>query len=111
MKVFAPESTNVPLPDLVTLPVPFTKAEEMVSVFAGVVPAVVMTSSWLVPEVVMPKPLIVRAPPALSCKMPPKAVAPVEVIERLPPKVRLPPVRRTVFATETPVTEISAATR
>ena len=111
VKVLAPESTKMPLPDLVTRPVPFTKADEMVRAFAGVVPAVVMTSSLLVADVVIPEPLMVRPPPALSCKIPPKAVALVEVIERFPPRVRLPPVRRTVFAAETPVTETSAATR
>ena len=76
----------------------------MVRAFAGVVPPVVMTSSWLAPDVVMPNaPEIVEAPALLSCRIPPSAVALVDVMVRVPPSVRLfPPTMRTVFAAVAP---------
>ena len=45
VKVLAPESTKIPLPDLVTRPVPLISGEETVRAFAGVAPAVMNTSS------------------------------------------------------------------
>ena len=107
VKVFAPERISKPLPAFVRLPVPLTRLAEIVSAFAGVAPAVVITSSLLVAEVVIPKlPEMVAAPPVLSCRMPPNAVALAEVIVSVPPSTTLPPARRKVFAATPPVVVI-----
>ena len=112
VKVLAPLKINRPEPDLVTAPEPLTRLALIVRSLAGVVPAVVITNSWLVPEVVMPKaPPIDAAPAALSCRMPPSAVALVAVIVRLPPSVMLPPERRIVLAKAVPVSGVAALTK
>ena len=108
VKVFVPLRISLPVPSLVTAPVPLVRFAEMVRAFAGVVPPVVMTSSWLAVEVVMPKaPEIVEAPVELSCRMPPSVVALSDVIVKVPPRVRLfPPTIRTVFANAAPPSTI-----
>ena len=51
------------------------------------------------------EPAIVAAPSALSCKMPPRAVAEAEVTVSAAPRVRLAaaPERRSEFAASTPL--------
>ena len=104
VKVLLPDRIKSPLPALVTPPVPLARTEEIVREFALFEPPVTMKSSWLAVDVVTLKaPLMIEAPPALSCRIPPTAVAEPEVTVRLPPRVRLAPeVRRMLFAARTP---------
>ena len=86
--------------------------ELMVKAFAFVVPELLTINSPLAAETNIFVPEIVEAPPALSCKTPPIAVALVEVIVSAPPlRLRLlPPVMRIVLAASAAVVVTAALT-